>query len=338
MVNAEYIREFYKSVSQNLEGNYKIILEHKRNLLEEWIEYDCVKWEIEKPVEKYLNILIKESTISLEEKIIKLYEFICLNYIYDANVLFFFRKDSSDPENVKYIPADWYGRIIDQEWRKKREHHNRRICYEFARCYAKAINTLIDDKQSLEAFILADKGNTHYVVGLTGEKYSVILDQDDFNSIKDLTRLKMGLTIKGIHILKDSSSKFKLALNEYNKNRLDEPAEIMVAKEYLKNKNVIEYFKAVLKTLIKYNIDSQGIFEYLRNVIENAGIEIEKVWKEDTANEERRYERCLYFNFDAKTYLLDSICKTLNEIDLHSLDKKLFIFKPEENEYKYYGG
>lgn len=40
-----------------------------------------------------------------------------------------------------------------------------------------------------------DIENTHYVVGLTGNNYSVILDQDDFNGIKDLTRLKMGLTI-----------------------------------------------------------------------------------------------------------------------------------------------
>ena len=41
--------------------------------------------------------------MQLEEKILKLYEYICLNYVYDDNVLFFFRKDLSDPNNIKYI-------------------------------------------------------------------------------------------------------------------------------------------------------------------------------------------------------------------------------------------
>ena len=95
---------------------------------------------------------------------------------------------------------------------RKRKKHNRRICYEFARFYAKAINTLIDGNNELEAFMLGLKDNTHYVVGLTGKEYSVVLDLDDFNSIKDLTRVKLGLTIKGIKILRDETGKFKKQL------------------------------------------------------------------------------------------------------------------------------
>lgn len=125
----------------------------------------------------------------------------------------------SDPNNIKYIAVDWYGRIVGNEWKDNRQNHNRRVCYEFARVYAKAIKELLDDNNNLDVFMLGDKENLHYVVGLTGPEYSVILDLDDFNSIKDLTRLKLGLTIKGIRILRDNSGKFKDAINKFNVGR-----------------------------------------------------------------------------------------------------------------------
>lgn len=40
----EYIKKFYNEVNEALEGDYKIILEPNRNLTDEWIEYDQVKW------------------------------------------------------------------------------------------------------------------------------------------------------------------------------------------------------------------------------------------------------------------------------------------------------
>ena len=187
----EYIKKFYGEVCESLGENYKIILEPGRALTEDWIEYDTVEWKMEKPVEDIVDNLLLDNTLSLEEKIIKVYEFICLHYVYDANVLYFFRRDASDPDNVKYIAVDWYGRVVGPEWFEKRKNHNRRICYEFSRIFAKAINALINGKADLEAVMLGDKENTHYVVGLTGKDYSIILDQDDFNSIKDLTRLNI---------------------------------------------------------------------------------------------------------------------------------------------------
>ena len=333
----EFIRKFYKEICQNLDGNYKIVLESKRNIKEDWIEYDSVKWEMEDKVKDFVDILLLDKTLSLEEKIIKVYEFICLNYIYDANVLYFFKKDLSNPENIKYIAVDWYGRIVEKKWIENRKLHNRRVCYEFSRLYAKAINTLIEEKRDLEAFMLGDIENTHYVVALTGKEYSVILDQDDFNSIKDLTRLKMGLTIKGIKILKDEKGIFKKAVDDFNKDRLDEIPELKEARNNLKDKSIIECLNKLIKELNKYNIDSQGFFEIIRNYIEQAGIKIEKIWKEDKNNIEKRYERCLYFELDNKTYLFDSIDKTLNVVNLDGLNKNLFVFNSEENEYKYYG-
>lgn len=349
-MNDEYIKKFYNEVCQNLEGNYKIILEPGRKLTDEWIEYDTVKWEIEEELDKLVNKLLEDKNMIIEEQIIKLYEFICLNYIYDANVLYFFRKDASDPNNVKYIAVDWYGRVVGEEWCTKRKQHNRRICYEFSRFYAKAINKLASNNSNnnshnnsnnnshIEAFMLGDKENTHYVVGLVSKDYSVILDQDDFNSIKDLTRLKMRLAIKGIRILRDETGKFKQAVDNYNKNRLDELKEIEDAKKEISKSGLIQYFNTVIAIINKYNIDSQGVFEYMRAIVEEQGIEVKKLWKEDVHNIEKRYERCFYFEIDGHTYLLDSIEKTLNIVNLENIDKKLFIFRPEENEYKYYGG
>ncbi len=334
----KYIKSFYNEICKKLDGDYKIILEPGRDLRENWIEYDTVKWEMEDKIKDYVDSLLPNKSLNLEEKIIKVYEFICMNYIYDANVLYFFKRDTSDLTNIKYIAVDWYGRIVGQEWIEKRKKHNRRICYEFSRFYAKAINTLIGENNKLEAFMIGDRDNTHYVVGLTGENYSIILDQDDFNSIKDLTRLKMGLTIKGIHILRDEKGIFKNVLDKFNQNRLDELKEIEEARDNLENKDFIIYIKESIKAINKYNIDSQGFFEYIRFLIEKSGIKIEKIWKEDKNANEKRYERCLYFDFNGKTYLLDSISKNLSIIKLDDLDKNLFVFNPLENQYKYYGG
>ena len=334
----EYIRKFYNEVSQSLEGDYKIILEPGRELTDDWIEYDQVKWEVDEPIQNLVETLLKDNTLNFEEKVLSIYKYICLNYIYDDNVLYFFKRDLSDPNNIKYIAVDWYGRIIDERWKENRKKHNRRICYEFARFYAKAINELLGENDNLEAFMVGDKENLHYVVGLTGDEYSIILDLDDFNNIKDLTRLKLGLTINGIKILRDNSGKFQKAIDKFNKDRLNELVEVEEVKEKLRGKDTIKYFNGIIDILKGYNIDSQGFCEYMRSIIEHEEIEIEKIWKEVKGDIEKRYARCLIFDFDSKTYLLDSVDKTLNVINKEKLDKKIFIFNPEENEYPYYGG
>ena len=337
-MNDKYIKNFYNEVSHSLEGEYKIILEPKKRILEEWIEYDQVNWELDDKIKKIVKKLLDDTIHSFEEKVLILYEFICLNYIYDDNVLYFFRRDTTDINNIKYIAVDWYGRIISEKWIENRKHHNRRVCYEFARFYAKAINILLNNNDELEAFMLGDTENLHYVVGLTGKDYSIVLDLDDFNSVKDLTRIKLGLSIKGIKILRDDFKKFTKTLDNFNTDKLDELTEVESAKQSLKNKNIIEYFNKIIDILNSNNIDSQGFCEYMRSIIESEGIEIEKIWKEVKSATEKRYSRCLIFNYDHVTYLLDSIDKTLKVIIKENLDKKLFVFNPEENEYPYFGG
>ena len=334
----EYIYKFYDEVNQALDGDYKIILEPNRDIQEDWIEYDQVRWKMEEGISKLVEKLLKESSMSFEKKILEVYKYICLNYVYDSNVLYFFKRDDSDINNIKYIAVDWYGRIVGKDWIEKRQKHNRRICYEFARFYAKAINVLLDGNDKLEAFMLGDKENLHYVVGLTGDEYSVILDLDDFNSIKDLTRVKFGLTIKGIKILRDESGKFKQAVDKFNGGKREELAEIEEAKRNLKDKSLIEYFNNVAQILKNRNIDAQGFFEYIRAIVENEGIKIEKIWKEDKVAPEKRYERCIIFEFDGKTYLIDSIEQAIIQIEKGDLDKNVFVFNSAENIYPYYGG
>ena len=334
----KYIIQFYNELNQSLDGDYKIILEPPRELNEDWIEYDQVKWEMEEPIKNLVNTLIKDNSLSFEEKLLSVYKFICLNYIYDVNVLYFFKRDTSDINNIKYIAVDWYGRIVGQKWIENRKKHNRRICYEFARFYAKAINELLGENDNLEAVMVGDKENLHYFVGLTGKDYSITLDLDDFNSIKDLTRLKLGLTIKGIKILRDESNKFKKALDKFNEGRPEELAEVKEIQNNFDGKDVIKYLNDIIDIFRKYNIDAQGFFEYMRSKIEKQGIEIEKIWKEVKGASEKRYVRCLLFNYNSNSYLLDSLEQTLNKVNREDIDKNVFVFNPEDNEYPYYGG
>ena len=50
-MNNENIRRFYEEVKESLDDNYKIIIESKEDLDEDWVEYDSVKWTVEQPIE-----------------------------------------------------------------------------------------------------------------------------------------------------------------------------------------------------------------------------------------------------------------------------------------------
>ena len=334
----EYLKNFYKEIKQNFESEYRLIIEPGRDLVEDWIEYDSVKWEIEEPVKKLVDKLKLDSTLNFEQKLLEVYKYICLNYVYDDNVLFFFRKDLSDPENPIYIACDWYGRIIDDKWVEKRKKHNRRICYEFSRCFAKAINELIENDNELEACVLGLMDNTHYVVGLTGKEYSAVLDLDDFNKVKDLTRLKLGLSLDGINILRDENGKLKKVVDDYNNDKLKELPEITEAKQKLKNNDIKKYIEKTVEIFKSHHLDEQGFMECMKKIVEDEEIDPDKIWKEVKSTGEKRYVRCLIIDLDNKKYLIDSVDQTFSQIDLDKLDKNIFVLKPEEHEYPYFGG
>lgn len=338
----ETLERFYNEVCNHYEESYRIILEN--NVKEEdkinktWIEYDPVKWTIEPGIENYMNTFINNSSLSFEDKLLKIYEYICLNYVYDDNVLFFFKKRVDENGNKIYIPVDWYARIIGDDWIQKRSTHNKRVCYEFARFFAKAINKILDaeNRTDLEACILGLNDNTHYIVGLTGDNYSASLDLDNFNRIKDLTRLKLGLTLQGITILRDDNKIISNAIDKYNENRPEDLAKVIEI-DNLRKTDFVSYITKVVSILKEYKLDPQGFMEYIKQKLSDNEIDADKVWREIPNAKEKNYVRNLSFEYDGKKYIVDSIDQTIKETTDEEIEKN-YITNPEEHEYTYYGG
>lgn len=331
-MNKKYIERLYKEVEEQLDEEYKVVLEPSTNIKEDYVELDCINWELEDTMVELVDSLKNNNKLTLEEKVLEVYKFICLNYIYDDNVLFFFKKRKDDEGNTYYIAVDWYGRIIDKNWIEKRKTHNRRICYEFSRFFAKAINILIGNRDDIESFIIGLKDNTHYVTVISGEDYSAILDLDDFNKIKDLTRLKTGLTLDGIRILRDDKNILRNTIDKFNKSR----KQTLIEKGNIKEK--IEYFNKAINTIKEYNLDSQGFNEIMKKIIEDEKIDTDRLWKLEAESPEKRYVRCIGFEYESKKYIVDSVLQKMFCENDPDYDETSYIINPEEQFYEYYGG
>ena len=331
-MNKKYIERLYKEVEEQLDEEYKVVLEPSTNIKEDYVELDCINWELEDTMVELVDSLKNNNKLTLEEKVLEVYKFICLNYIYDDNVLFFFKKRKDDEGNTYYIAVDWYGRIIDKNWIEKRKTHNRRICYEFSRFFAKAINILIGNRDDIESFIIGLKDNTHYVTVISGEDYSAILDLDDFNKIKDLTRLKTGLTLDGIRILRDDKNILRNTIDKFNESR----KQTLIEKGNIKEK--IEYFNKAINTIKEYNLDSQGFNEIMKKIIEDEKIDTDRLWKLEAESPEKRYVRCIGFEYESKKYIVDSVLQKMFCENDPDYDETSYIINSEEQFYEYYGG
>ena len=331
-MNKKYIERLYKEVEEQLDEEYKVVLEPSTNIKEDYVELDCINWELEDTMVELVDSLKNNNKLTLEEKILEAYKFICLNYIYDDNVLFFFKKRKDDVGNTYYIAVDWYGRIIDKNWIEKRKTHNRRLCYEFSRFFAKAINILIGNRDDIESFIIGLKDNTHYVTVISGEDYSAILDLDDFNKIKDLTRLKTGLTLDGIRILRDDKNILRNTIDKFNESR----KQTLIEKGNIKEK--IEYFNKAINTIKEYNLDSQGFNEIMKKIIEDEKIDTDRLWKLEAESPEKRYVRCIGFEYESKKYIVDSVLQKMFCENDPDYDETSYIINSEEQFYEYYGG
>ena len=331
-MNKKYIERLYKEVEEQLDEEYKVVLEPSTNIKEDYVELDCINWELEDTMVELVDSLKNNNKLTLEEKVLEVYKFICLNYIYDDNVLFFFKKRKDDEGNTYYIAVDWYGRIIDKNWIEKRKTHNRRICYEFSRFFAKAINILIGNRDDIESFIIGLKDNTHYVTVISGEDYSAILDLDDFNKIKDLTRLKTGLTLDGIRILRDDKNILRNTIDKFNESR----KQTLIEKGNIKEK--IEYFNKAINTIKEYNLYSQGFNETMKKIIEDEKIDTDRLWKLEAESPEKRYVRCIGFEYESKKYIVDSVLQKMFCENDPDYDETSYIINPEEQFYEYYGG
>lgn len=295
---------------------------HKKNLNSNII-YDKVEWKIPEGIQTLVDELSQNNQLSNEEKILLVYEKLCKEYVYDDNILSYIQKTDDD----SYDLPDRYGRETDEEWEKNREQHNRRVCYEVSRYLAQALTELFKGNEEFNVCILWDKGLTHYFVGLTCNEYSITLDLDNFNNIKDLTRVKTGLTAEGIVILDDKEGKFKSLLDRFNESRskeaiekieneigtdtnnLDPNIENQSSNPIGENEDIAFLRNAIEILKEKYNIDSQGLYEYIKEIVDiKLGPEArKKVWKEIKGNthEETRYIRCLLLDVDNQKYIID---------------------------------
>jgi len=287
------------------------------------IVYDEVEWDIPKDVQTLVNQLSQNTKLSNEDKILIIYEKLCKDYVYDDNLLSYIQK----LDYRSFVLPDSYGRSINEEWIKNRQAHNRRVCYEVSRYLAKALQELFRNDKDYGVTILWDKSLTHYFVALTCNDYSVTLDLDDFDNIKDLTRIKTGLTAEGIAILEDKKYKFTNALEQFNEGRSKDAIKKInhdityrtnpntdietqsTEQQQEENEDVI-FLKNTIEILKDmYHIDSQGLFEYIKEIVDiKLGPEArKKVWKElkGTNNKATRYIRCLEIEIAGKDYLVD---------------------------------
>lgn len=360
-INIAKFNKLNELVSLEFRRKHTIVLnpEEKEDIHEEDIIYDKAKWKITDEFKKYIDELSKNNDLSIEDKIIYIYEKICKDYVYDDNLISYIKKIDED---VFSIP-DWYGRDVDQEWEKNRENHNRRICFELSRYLAKALDELLRENKNYDVCILWNKNLTHYFVGLTSNEYTLALDVDDFFNIKDLTRVKADLTIEGIQILEDNKNKFKNALekfndgkNEYAIKKVEDKINTnnVKSKEKFQNKGQAKTEDDEVKFLAKamqilseeYKLDSQGMYEYMKEIVDiRIGSEgREKIWKkiEGNTNESTRYIRCLILDINNKKYLVDVENKEIREFDEKELEEKRTKFVPykelSRGGFDYYDG
>jgi|GEM_PF-634888 hypothetical protein len=360
-INIAKFNKLNELVSLEFRRKHTIVLnpDKKEDIHEEDIIYDKANWKITDELKKYVDELSQNNDLSIEDKILYIYEKICKDYVYDDNLISYIKKIDED---VFSIP-DWYGRDVDQEWEKNRENHNRRICFELSRYLAKALDELLKENKDYDVCILWNKNLTHYFVGLTSNEYTLALDVDDFFNIKDLTRVKADLTIEGIQILEDNKNKFKNALekfndgkNEYAIKKVEDKINTnnVKSKEKFQNKDQAKTEDDEVKFLAKamqilseeYKLDSQGMYEYMKEIVDiRIGSEgREKIWKkiEGNTNESTRYIRCLILDINNKKYLVDVENKEIREFDEKELEEKRTKFVPykelSRGGFDYYDG
>lgn len=350
--NIERIIELNKLVNLEFRNKHKIILNpNEETGVSEYLNNDIMldraKWKIPERISPLVEYLSKNSMLSNEDKILMIYDVLCRNYVYDDNILSYLKKieedDDRDDRDDIYALPDWYAREVGTDWEENRESHNRRACYEVSRYLAESLRTMFKDDNKYDTCIFWNKNLTHYFVGLTCDDYSVALDLDNFFNIKDLTRLKTGLTAEGIKVLDDKKGKFKKALDKFNEGRSVHSITKIEAEIENRNKNGeisndedfddITFLNNAIEILKEdSDLDSQGLFEYMKEIVDiKLGSKARrKVWKklEGTSKENTRYIRCLLLGSKGKKYIIDVDEKQIMPFDEEEFNKENSVFIP----------
>ena len=323
------------------------------------INIDTDEWIVPDDLKIFIEDLAKNTDESNEVKILKIYQKLCEDYTYDDNVLTYIRKNDDD---TFFLP-DSYGRDTDASWKEKRKQHNRRNCFEISRILAKSITELLKLEgcsKKYDTCILWDEAVTHYFVGLACDDYYLSLDLDDFEQIKDLTRMKTDLTLEGIKILEDPHNKFSPVLEAFNAGRNKIAKDYVEGKMSQANRNQnseandnasvdcddIEFLKYTIQILREeYDLDSAGIFEYAKEIVDTkiGPRSRKKYWKE-VENEPgvgTRYTRCLVVTIDDVSYIIDvtkqnpiEIFREINTDELNNPNFKMKSFKEMQRSWE----
>lgn len=153
--------------------------------------------------------------------------------------------------------------------------------------------------------------------------------------------MKTGLTAEGIKVWEDSDKRFQNALEKFNNKRgkysiekIDEDIKEERSAEIEEEPEDIVFLKNAMKVLIeKYDIDSQGIFEYMKEIVDiKYGPEKrKKIWKKIEGEDEKstRYIRCLIFEMEGKKYIIDgdkALLRLFNDKEFEGKDPIFFRF------------
>ena len=319
-MNYERLNRLSEMVTQKKGKKPTIVLENLKRLfvtdkIDINVNVENTNWEIAGEMEKYITSLAKNDSITMEEKILEIYLKFCNDYVYDDNVLSYLKIKDQD---VFALP-EFYGKEPSEEWKENRKTHNRRVCFEISRELAKALIELTEKSGRADEYdvcILWNKDLVHYMVGLTSDDYSMILDLDNFEKIKDLTRVKVDLSVDGIEILEDKENKFRKVLDKHNETKTKTSTEQIKRHgkaENTETKTIESKDREFLETALKiikdeYNLDYAGIFEYMKEIVDTRlGSESrKKVWKRiKNENGEEIYTRCIIATIGNQEYLID---------------------------------
>ena len=155
-----------QKLATTLLGREQIVVVNPEEYTEEELHgnmiYDSSTWDMPDDLRKLVHELQQNEQLQLEDKMLVIYEWISKKYVYDDNLISYIRTDNTDPTHRVHTVPDEYGRKVDEQWKRNRENHNRRVCYELSRYLAKALKELC--KEDIHICILWDKTHIHYYV------------------------------------------------------------------------------------------------------------------------------------------------------------------------------
>ena len=162
--------------------------------------------------------------------------------------------------------------------------------------------------------------------------------------------MKTGLTLEGINILEDPSNKLGKVIEEINNDRSKIAKDHIQEKIEKSNKSTdsddIEFLQFAIQILKEdYNLDSAGIYEYLKEIIDTKiGAKFrKKVWKEveNGPGIGTRYTRCLIVTVNDISYIIDvtkdnpsEIFQEFDEKELEEQNSKVIPFKEMARDWR----